>query len=144
MQGPKPGPTADPADERVFLASEEDVVWDYGDLSQGDTALIRWRTLVPAGRTPTSGISMGVCEIPPGSQLAPHHHRPQEVYYVTAGEAEVFLDGGWRPLHAGDVAYIPGDAVHGLRNRGAALCRIVWVFPTDTWDEIEYIDHEGP
>lgn len=46
MQGPKPGRMSDPSDERVILASEEDVVWDYGHPSQGDTALIRWRTLV--------------------------------------------------------------------------------------------------
>ena len=129
--------------ELAFLANEADATWEYDRPAEGDSACVRWRTLVSAGRTPTSGISMGVCEIPPGAQLSPHHHRPQEVYYVTAGEAEVFLGGEWRPLRAGDVAYFPGDAVHGVRNHGAALCRIVWVFPTDTYDEIDYVDHEG-
>jgi quercetin dioxygenase-like cupin family protein len=93
--------------------------------------------------TPTSGLSMGVFEVPPGAQLAPHHHRPQEVYYVTVGEAEVFVDGAWTPVRAGDVAYLPGDAVHGARNRGASTCRIVWMFPVDSFAEVEYFD-EGP
>jgi len=30
--------------------------------------------------------------------------------------------------------------VRGARNRGAATCTIVWIFPTDTYSEIEYID----
>jgi len=32
----------------------------------------------------------------------------------------------------------PDDAVHGARNRGPASCTIVWVFPADSYDEIEY------
>jgi quercetin dioxygenase-like cupin family protein len=79
-------------------------------------------------------------EVRPGAQLAPHHHHAREVYYVVAGEAEVFVDGAWTPVRAGDVAYFPGDAVHGARNRGASICRIVWIFPTDSYDEVEYFD----
>jgi quercetin dioxygenase-like cupin family protein len=130
--------------ERAFLAPESAAPWEHDPPNEGDTAEIRWRTLVAADRTPTSGLSMGVFEVPPGAQLAPHHHAPQEVYYVVAGEAEVFLDGAWQPVRPGDVAYFPGGAVHGARNRGASTCRIAWVFPTDTFDEIEYRDVDGP
>jgi uncharacterized cupin superfamily protein len=59
---------------------------------------------------------------------------------VNAGEAEVLVEGAWRPLRAGDVASFPGDAVHGARNRGASTCRIMWIFPTDTDEELEYVD----
>ena len=130
--------------ERAFLAPESAAPWEYDPPNEGDTAEIRWRTLVSADRTPTSGLSMGVFEVPPGAQLAPHHHAPQEVYYVVAGEAEVFVDGAWRPARPGDVAYFPGGAVHGARNRGVTTCRIAWAFPTDTFDEIEYRDVAGP
>ena len=130
--------------ERAFLTRESAVPWEYDPPNEGDTAEIRWRTLVSADRTPTSGLSMGVFEVPPGAQLAPHRHAPQEVYYVVAGEAEVFLDGDWRPARPGDVAYFPGGAVHGARNRGASTCRIAWAFPTDTFDEIEYRDADDP
>jgi quercetin dioxygenase-like cupin family protein len=126
--------------ECAFIASEASAAWEYDVPGDGDTAAIRWRTLVSADRTPTSGVSMGVFEVPPGSQLAPHRHAPQEVYYVTAGEGEVFLDGAWRPARAGDVVYLPAAAAHGARNRGDAEFRIVWIFPVDDYETVEYED----
>lgn len=126
--------------ERAVLAAESATPWEYDAPHEGDTAAIRWRTLVSAGRTPSTGIAAGVLEVAPGSQLAPHRHEPQEVYYVTAGEGEVFLDGAWRPARAGDVAYFPGGHVHGARNRGQAEFRIVWVFPVDDYEAVVYED----
>lgn len=135
-------PRANEADEResTVLANEGEYDWEYDPPGEGRDAPVRWRTLIAADRTPSSDLSFGTFEVPPGAELAPHHHHPQEVYYVTAGAAEVFADGTWRPLLRGDVAYFPGDAVHGVRNHGAETCVIVWAFPTDTFDEIEYID----
>jgi quercetin dioxygenase-like cupin family protein len=126
--------------ERAFLAPESLTPWEYDTPARGETAAVRWRTLVSAGRTPTAGLSVGVFEVPPGAQLAPHRHAPREVYYVTEGEAEVLLDGVWRPVRAGDVAYLPGGSVHGARNRGSSVCRIVWVFPVDDYDDVVYED----
>jgi quercetin dioxygenase-like cupin family protein len=127
-----------PISERPMIAHESSYDWEYdGVASEG---ALRWRTLVSGDRTPSSRLSVGVLEVPPGSELAPHHHHPQEVYYLTAGRAEVYLDGAWREARAGDVVYVPGDGRHGVRNRGDALCRLVWAFPTDTYTEIEYID----
>ena len=124
--------------ERTVLANEEQYPWELDPWDEGRPARIRVRTLISGDKTPTSGIAMGVYELPPGAQLDLHHHHPQEVYYVTAGEAELFTDGEWKPLRRGDVAFFPGDAVHGTRNRGSVTCAIVFVFPTDTYDEIEY------
>jgi quercetin dioxygenase-like cupin family protein len=126
--------------ELAVLAAESTTAWEYDAPNEGDTAAIRWRTLVSAGRTPSSGIAMGVMEVAPGAQLAPHRHEPQEVYYVVAGEGEVYLDGEWRPARAGDVTYFPRRHVHGARNRGAAEFRIVWVFPVDDYEAVVYED----
>lgn len=126
--------------ESTVRVNEEQYPWELDPRDEGRAARIRVRTFISGDRTPTRGRSMGVFEMPPGALLDPHHHHPQEVYYVTAGEAEVFVDGEWRALRRGDVVYFPGDAVHGARNRGAASCTIVWVFPTDTYEEIEYFD----
>jgi quercetin dioxygenase-like cupin family protein len=136
------GPRQAGSAERAVLASESATPWEYDEPGEGDTAAIRWRTLVSAGRTPSSGVAMGVFEAPPGACLAPHRHAPQEVYYVTAGEGEVFLDGAWRPARAGDVAYFPAGAVHGARNHGHSEFRIVWVFPVDDYEAVEYEDAE--
>jgi quercetin dioxygenase-like cupin family protein len=126
--------------ERVMQANQEQYEWDTDPADAGKATMIRWRTLVSGTRTPSKGLSTGVLEAPPGAELAPHHHHPQEVYFVTGGEGEVYRDGDWRPLRTGDVVYFPGDAVHGLRNRGTSTCTVVWIFPTDTYEEIEYID----
>ena len=122
------------------FAHEEQYQWEYDEPNEGDTDRVRWRTLVSADVMSSFGLSFGVCEVPPGAQLAPHHHHPQEVYYVTVGEAEVFMNGEWTPVRTGDVAYHPGDAVHGIRNRGTETFVLAWAFPTDTFDEIEYFD----
>jgi quercetin dioxygenase-like cupin family protein len=128
------------AAEHAFQAHESTAPWEYDALHEGDTAAVRWRTLVSSDRTPSSGIAMGVFEVPPGSQLAPHRHPPQEVYYVEAGEGEVYRGGAWRPAHAGEVVYFPAGDVHGARNRGASEFRIVWVFPVDDYETIVYED----
>ena len=126
--------------EPTSFAHEDECTWVYDEPDPGDTDRVRWRTLVSADVTPSAGVTFGVCEVPPGAQLAPHHHHPQEVYYVAAGEAEVFMNGAWTPVRKGHVAYHPGDAVHGIRNRGSETFVLVWTFPTDTLAEIEYFD----
>lgn len=124
--------------DTAFLANEEQYEWELDPWDEGRPSRIRQRTCVSSGRTPSSGVSMGVFELPPGALLDPHHHHPPEIYYVTGGAAEVLLNGEWRPLRRGDVVFFPADAVHGARNRGSETCTIVWVFPVDAYDEIEY------
>ena len=124
--------------EDVIHVNEQQHSWEDDPDDEGLAVRIRIRTLVSGARTASSGISLGTFELPPGAVLAPHHHHPQEIYYVTAGEAEVFHSGDWHALRRGDVVYFPADAVHGARNRGASTCTIVWAFPVDSYDAIEY------
>jgi quercetin dioxygenase-like cupin family protein len=128
--------------DRAFLAHETATPWEYDPPDASEPTAIRWRTLVSAGRTPSSGLAMGVMEVPPGAALAPHRHDPPEVYHVVAGEGEVYLDGGWRAARAGDVAYLPGGHVHGARNRGSSEFRVIWVFPVDDYEDVVYVDVE--
>lgn len=130
--------------ESAIHVNEEQYPWELDSYDEHRAARIRVRTFVSAGRTPSSGISMGTFELPPGAVLDPHHHHPGEVYYVLDGEAEVYIDGEWRPLRKGDVVYVPGDSVHGARNRGGVSCTILWAFPADCYEDIEYFgDREG-
>jgi oxalate decarboxylase/phosphoglucose isomerase-like protein (cupin superfamily) len=34
--------------------------------------------------------------------------------------------------------FIPGDAEHGIRNSGAIVLRFVYVFPTNSFADVEY------
>jgi quercetin dioxygenase-like cupin family protein len=126
--------------EESIHANEADCAWESDEADANAPDVLRWRVFVSTGRTETSGITMGTFEVPPGAELAPHTHHPQEVYFVTAGAAEIFRDGEWRPLKCGDVVYIPDGHVHGVRNRGHERISIVWMFPADSYDAIEYVD----
>lgn len=123
-----------------FLINEDNVAWEVDPDDEGLPSRIRWRTIVSGETTPSSGLSMGVLELPPGSELRPHHHRSKELYYVTVGTGEVLIAGEWRTVRAGDVVFHPGDAVHGARNRGEGPFTFVWVFPTDTYEEVVYVE----
>lgn len=53
----------------------------------------------------------------PGAASNIHTHPYQdESYEVHQGEIELYLDGKWKTLKAGEQAFIPKKAVHGFRN----------------------------
>lgn len=123
----------------VIHRNQEQYPWEPDEWADGTPTGLLVRTLMSGPGTGSRGISMGTCEVPPGAELAPHHHEPPEVYYVTDGAAEVFYDGAWRPLRRGDVLFFPGNVVHGARNSGESLCSIVWMFPVDAYEDIQYV-----
>src|SRR5918993_123139 len=60
-----------------------------------------------------------VTELFPGGQSAIHiHPQQEETYEVKEGEIEVYLDGTWRTLKAGERIIIPKGTIHAFRNMG--------------------------
>ena len=53
------------------------------------------------------------------------HPTAEESYAVTAGELEVYIDGVWRTLKAGESATVPAGVPHTLRNSSDAEVRLV-------------------
>lgn len=39
----------------------------------------------------------------------------------------------------GMVVYIPENHLHGIENTGDVPLTLMWVFPTDTWADVEYL-----
>ncbi len=105
----------------------------------GRTDGVRWKLLVDADRTPSHGFSLGILQFPPGTVLAPHHHTPQEVYWVREGQGELLIDGKKQHVGPNSIIYIPENHVHGIENIGSTPLTLMWVFPTDTWAEVEYL-----
>ncbi len=62
----------------------------------------------------------------------PHHsHDYEHEVYVVAGSGTAHLSGEDRPIRAGDVLYVPADAVHQFRaDRGDEL-RFLCVVPVE-------------
>lgn len=123
--------------EPVVLHEHDCEPESWGDETR---ALVRWRTLLSADRTPTRALTLGVAELPPGAakQVFPHRHAQVEVYYVLSGEGIVSISGVEHPVRAGSAVYLPGDVEHGAVNTGSETLRLLYVFAADSFEEVEY------
>lgn len=108
----------------------------------GGGSPVTWRTLISADRTPTEKISCGLTDIPAdesGRHYVRHRHAEPEVYYILAGEGLVLIDGTEYPVREGTAVFVPGNAVHGMKNTGTETLSLFYVFPADSFSDVEYI-----
>ena len=124
---------------KKVIIHEDDLEWISRDVYR-ETPLgkVRWKTLLSADQTPTAEITMGVAEIPPGEQLSLHSHPQAETYYILDGNGFVLLDGERQLVKAGTVVFIPGDVVHTIGATGEKLLRMVYSFPVDSFQQVQY------
>ena len=101
---------------------------------------VRWKFLIDADFMGSSGLSVGFAEIIPGGYLALHYHSPSEIYVVTGGNGILNKSGELEEIKKGDVVYIEGNAKHALKNVGKETLEFYWIFPTDTFSEVEYFN----
>ena len=119
-----------------FVASAENTAPEVWDDARGR---LSFHTLISAGATPSNGLVAGVSAIEPGGGLARHRHAPPEIYYVLEGAATVTIDGVARVVSAGAAVFIPGNAWHSIDNNFEKPFRIFYVFPTDRFEDVEYV-----
>jgi mannose-6-phosphate isomerase-like protein (cupin superfamily) len=53
------------------------------------------------------------------------HPTAEESYEVTEGALDIFVDGEWRTLRAGETATVPAGVPHTLRNATTELVRLI-------------------
>ena len=105
----------------------------------GANPKLSWCKLVDSSIHCSGGISLGCLFIPVGGELPRHTHLPQEIYFIKSGTAELLKeDNKIEIVNESDVVYIPKGVKHGLKNRGNKILEIIWIFPTDSWDDVEY------
>ena len=85
------------------------------------------------------GLSCGVLVLPPGEELSLHYHSPQEIYIIRKGEGLLLSSLNTRKVCKDSFVYIPQNFEHGLKNTGKVDLELLWIFPTDCWEEVEYI-----
>lgn len=113
-------------------------------IESGDERGITWRTLTSADRTPTQELTSGVCAIEPGCELALHRHPPLELYYFLEGTGVVTLGADDHPVCPGSTIYIPGGTPHRVHNTGATLLKLFYVFPVESFSQVEYTMLDQP
>ena len=116
------------------LKSVSDQEWSISKKYPG----VRWKFLIDADFMGSSGLSLGFAEIAPGGDLTLHYHSPAEIYVVTNGKGILNKSGELETIKKGDVVYIARNAKHALKNVGAKTLEFYWIFPTDTFSEVEY------
>ena len=95
--------------------------------------------MVDATHRDSHGLSVGYGKIPVGEDLPLHSHAPQEVYFITQGNGLLLMkDEKVRDIAKGDSVYIPENEPHGVKNTGTCDLEFLFVFPGDSWSEIEY------
>ena len=72
---------------------------------------------------------MRVFEIAPGGHTPKHAHDWEHEMFVHAGAGEVYGNGQWQPMQAGNVLFIPGHEEHQMRNTGKELLVVVCLVP---------------
>ena len=111
--------------------------WPEEEVAQ--KGLVYWRTLVSGDVTHSEALTMGIAKIPPAGMLHEHRHRQAEIYLILQGTGSVRIDGKTRPVRAGSAVFIPGNAVHSCENTGASDLRFAYVFPANSFEEVEYV-----
>ena len=117
------------------LKSVYDQEWSSTEKYPG----VRWKFLIDADYTKSSGLSLGFAEIAPGGDLTLHYHSPAEIYVVTNGTGILNKSGQLEEIKKGDVVYIAGNAKHALKNNGKETLEFYWIFPTDRFSEVKYL-----
>ena len=85
------------------------------------------------------GLSCGILVLPPGEELRLHYHSPQEIYIIRRGEGLLLSSLSTRKVCKDSFVYIPQNFEHGLKNTGEEDLELLWIFPTDCWEEVEYV-----
>ena len=117
------------------LISASDQEWSSTEKYPG----VRWKFLIDADFTESSGLSLGFAEIAPGGDLVLHYPAPSEIYVVTDGAGVLNKSGKLEEIKKGDVVYIGKNEKHALKNEGKETLKFYWIFPTDRFSDVEYL-----
>ena len=100
---------------------------------------VRWKFLIDADYTNSSGLSLGFAEIASGGDLTLHYHSPAEIYLIINGKGTLNKSGELEDIKKGDIVYIAGNEKHALKNNGNETLEFYWIFPTDRFSEVKYL-----
>ena len=122
-------------EEKIVLSHLRDQTWNE-DKDQGK---LRWKYMADSTQMKSHGLSCGVLVLPAGEELPLHCHSPQEIYIIRKGEGLLLCSLCSKDVFKDSFVYIPENVDHGLKNTGEEDFEILWIFPTDCWEEVEYI-----
>ena len=128
--------------DKIFVNKAGSTNWQVHSeerINDGANPNLSWRFLVDGSEHENEGISMGCLRLPVGQSLPLHHHEEQEIYFILSGIGEILMSGSeCKSVTVGDSIYIPNSLPHGVKNTGDTDLIFLWVFPTDSWNDVRY------
>ena len=122
-------------EEKIVVSHLRDQPWNENK----DQGKFRWKYMADSTQIQSHGLSCGVLVLPPGESLPLHCHLPQEIYIIRRGEGLLLSSLNTRKVCKDSFVYIPQNFEHGLKNTGEEDLELLWIFPTDCWEEVEYV-----
>ena len=122
-------------EEKIVVSHLRDQPWNENK----DQGKFRWKYMADSTQIQSHGLSCGVLVLPPGESLPLHYHSPQEIYIIRRGEGLLLSSLNERKVCKDSFVYIPQNFEHGLKNTGKEDLELLWIFPTDCWEEVEYV-----
>ena len=130
-------------DRGPVVVQESAREWEtWPDEEVAKKGLVYWKTLVSGDLTHSEALTMGLAKIPPNEALREHRHLEEEIYLVLEGTGSVTIGGKTLPVGPGTSVFIPGNAAHSCENTGASDLRFAYVFPANSFAEVEYVFDE--
>ena len=130
-------------DREPVVVQESTREWEtWPDEEIAEKGLVYWKTLVSGDLTQSEALTMGIAKIPPTEALREHRHRQEEIYLIMEGNGLVRIDGETRAVGTGSAVFISGNAAHSCENTGASDLRFAYVFPANSFAEVEYVFDE--
>ncbi len=120
--------------EKIVVSHLRDQPWNENK----DQGKFRWKYMADSTQMTSHGLSCGVLVLPPGEELPLHYHSPQEIYIIRQGEGVLLSSLNTKKVCKDSFVYIPENFEHGLKNTGTEDLEILWIFPTDCWEKVEY------
>ena len=122
-------------EEKIVVSHLKNQAWNQNK----DQGKFRWKYMADSTQIKSHGLSCGVLLLPAGEELPLHYHSPQEVYIIRRGEGLLLSPLNTKKVCKDNFVYIPKNFKHGLKNTGNDDLELVWIFPTDCWEEVEYV-----
>ncbi len=79
----------------------------------------------------SGAISMLIATIEPGAAILPHTHLVEEAFTILEGDVRVLVGDTVYDVQGGGATFVaPGNTVHGVRNVGTTVARLVGAYPS--------------
>jgi quercetin dioxygenase-like cupin family protein len=126
--------------QEPVVSREADQEWEtWGEEEIPQKGLVYWKTLISKGVTRSENLTLGLANLPPGGALHEHRHEQEEVYLVLGGSGLAKVGDEEIAVEAGSAVFVPGDAPHSCENTGTSDLRVAYVFPADSFEDVEYV-----